>query len=143
MCEIEKRSYNRIPDNEIIKYLSLYYKQEKLTFNRFCTIYRLSARRRSLERTFEASGAKKLKQSTRPCEEAVYCIKKYLVSRKGENTAQVNNLNKSKKYLTDDEESLVVSLTKMMSNMGLGIEKDTCLEIINACLLYTSPSPRD
>ena len=40
----------------------------------------------------------------------------------------------SNRYLTDDEEKLIVNVAIILASMGLGIDKTTCLSIINTIL---------
>ena len=131
MC---KQAKNRITENEIIKYLSLYTKSGQMNFNKFCSIYQVPHRRRSLERIFKASGAKMKKESGCTYKEVISCVKEYLQERKKKNMKQVQDLNNTKRYLTLDEEELVVSMAQTMSNMGLGIDKTVFLDCINAVL---------
>ena len=75
-----------------------------------------------------------MKDSGKSCKDAIICIKNYLISRRLKNKKISQVWNQTKTYLTDDERSLVVLLFKMMSNMGLEIDKDAYLDIVNADL---------
>ena len=46
----------------------------------------------------------------------------------------LSDLKELNKVLTADEIQLIVETCSMLSNMGLGIDEDTCLSVCNAIL---------
>ena len=55
--------------------------------------------------------------------------------RKEATIEQRRQITEANRVLTDDEVDLIVSACRELSVMGLGIDEDTCLEVVNSILL--------
>ena len=85
----QTRSYARVLDSEVLKYLRMYYKQTSLTFNNFCSIHSISSKRSNLSKNFTTSGAKKMKEEGKPCADAMVLITNFLDARSKKNTSNL------------------------------------------------------
>ena len=130
----KSRSYARVPDSDVMKHLKCYYNQSSCSFNKFCTVNSIASKRANLYKIFCASGAKIMKDEGKPWHCAMNAIKKHLNHRGEKSKNHLYKMSSSNRYLTNDEEKLVINMAKLMSTIGLGLEKQICLDIINAII---------
>ena len=58
----------------------------------------------------------------------------HLFKKKEAADEQIKQVHENNKVLTEDEVALVVSTCKELSTMGLGIDEDTCLRVVNGII---------
>ena len=58
----------------------------------------------------------------------------YLRVKKEKLNTPLEYLHKGNKYLTDDEIEVLVNIAKLLGTMGMGIDRQVCLDIVNAII---------
>ena len=58
----------------------------------------------------------------------------FLDARKDRRSRNIAKCSKENCYLTEDEEKMIVHIASLMAGMGMGISKQTCLDIISAVM---------
>ena len=110
-----KKAYERLSDDFIEMHLMDYYEESTdVSFRKFCTEQHILTK----------------------CMLLVFRRKllAYLQSRKVGASEHLKKLACENTVLTDDEIKLVAETCAMLSNMGLGIDEDTCLQVCNEIL---------
>ena len=90
--------------------------------------------RANLSRIYSKANLAQLKSEGTAVEVAMVAVGELLDTRKNKHSANIAKLSSDNRYLTEDEETMVVHITNLMAGMGMGIDKDTCLEIIYAVM---------
>ena len=130
-----KKAYERLSDDFIEMHLMDYYEESTdVSFRKFCTEQHILTKRMSLKRVGDKLGLEELKKDG--ASGLVFCKKllAYLQSRKVGASEHLKKLACENTVLTDDEIKLVAETCAMLSNMGLGIDEDTCLQVCNEIL---------
>ena len=131
----KKRVYQRLDMDFVVSNLMDFYNDtSKVSFSRFCCLRNLNAKRKSLSRIANEIGlfAHKEDKAT-----PSFVLDKLLTHlKKKDNKANIHllKLKRENAVLTGDEIDLVVSTCSELSTMGLGIDEDTCLDVINTIL---------
>ena len=147
-----KTSYKRLSDDFVEMHLLDYYLiTTDLSFRQFCTERNILRKRMSLKRVADKIGLEKLKNDGVSASTFHRKLLAHLKCRKSVASEHLKKLALENTVLTEDEVKLVAETCVMLSNMGLGLDEDTCLQVCNEilaqrieiknfipCLLYTS-----
>ena len=126
-------NYKRHTHPFIIATLMEFYESD-LTFNCYCDQKGLQSKRRSIGRIGTASGIFEMKKNKVSSFFARKKLVTFLLEKETKADCRLKDLSECNKVLTDDEIALVVNTCKELSSMGLGIDEDTCLHVVNTIL---------
>ena len=132
-----KKKYQRLTQEFIVSILMNFYEipvSSNYKFKNYCDDKGLQSKRRSLHRIGSECGIFQLRQNGASKSFALHRLLSHLDAKKKKSNEQLKNIHEGNKVLTDDEISLLVSTCKELSTMGLGIDEDTCLNVVNAIL---------
>ena len=115
-----------------IKHLMRWY-GEQISMRKYCTRENL-CQRSQLQKVATESGLREMWIDRQPFEVAHEVLVNYLVFRNNRLKKNVTKLHEENQYLTEDEEKTVVELCSLLSAMGLGMDVDTYLHVINGIL---------
>ena len=102
----------------------------------FCRDKGVECHQAQLSRIMHKIGLMPNKLSNCPWFIVEQAIQDYFSERKIVHKAQLKKISEDNSVLTDDEQMLVVKTCQLLSNMGLGIDWDTTLEVVNGVLAF-------
>ena len=123
----------RLSDEFVVRHLMDFYESTD-TFNSYCTKHFISSKRVSLRRIGVAIGLFQHKTDKASYTFVHKKLSQYLREQEQAFTDHVKQNQQDNKLLTEDEEALVVRTCEELSTMGLGIDEDTCLLVVNSIL---------
>ena len=133
MSETKKSSKRPSPDF-FIDNLMIFYESTGKSFREFCDENGLTPKRSALMRVGAKVGLFEAKKNS----STPSFIRRKLVAHfavtKRRDAAIFKELHLANKVLTEDEIQVVVSTCQELSVMGLGIDEDTCLRVVNGIL---------
>ena len=127
-------SYKRLDHDFVLEVLMDFYETPDVFFREYCYEKGLATKRVSLMRVGNKVNLFQAKVDKTPTSFIYKKLASHLKVRGKMEAEKMKRLHHSNKVLTDDEISLVVSSCIELSTMGLGIDEDTCLDIVN-CIL--------
>ena len=131
--EDTKKNYQRLSNKFIVQQLMEWYESEE-KFATFCNARALSSKRRSLFRIAKEVDLPKHREDKTPYNFVHTKLLVHLRKKKLKAAEQLNSVHEENRVLTSDEIKLLVDTTTMMANMGLGIDPETCLDVVNEIL---------
>ena len=126
------KPYERLTDEFIVQQLMDFYVTNAET--KFTTFFKdraLHSKRRSLMRIANEVNLFAHKEDKTPYNFVHVKLLKHLKEKKKSCSQRMMVLHEDNRVLTPDEVKLLVDTCTMMANMGLGINPDTCLEVVN------------
>ena len=131
----KKTPYKRLSDDFIEMHLLDYYQNStELSFRQFYTDRNILKNRMSLKRVADKIGLETLKNDGVSGPIFHRKLLAHLKCRNSEASEHLKKLARGNTVLTEDEIKLVAETCAMLSNMGLGIDEDTCLQVCNEIL---------
>ena len=128
-----KRNYKVMDQNFVTRHFCEFYVYGS-SFRKFCRDKGVECHRPQLTKLMQKIGLMQNKQSNRPWFIVEEAIQEYFSRRKIGQKSHLEKMIEDNSVLTDDEEMLVVKTCQLLSNMGLGIDRDTTLEVVNGIL---------
>ena len=128
-----KKPYERLTTEFIVQQLMDFY-ESKDKFRTFFNERALSSKRRSLFRVAKEVNLLKHKEDGTSYNFVHMKLLSHLQKKKELASSSLKKLHEDNRVLTPDEVKVLVDTATMMANMGLGIDPDTCLEIVNSIL---------
>ena len=107
---------------------------KKYKFKHYCDERGLQSKHRSLQRIGNDCGVFTLIENGGNKSFALHKLLDYLNKKKEKADQQLQGIHYSNQVLTTDETALVVNTCKELATMGLGIDEDTCLMVVNSIL---------
>ena len=129
-----KKTVKNLSDEFILKHLMGYYASECNSFNHYCKENAISSKRVSLSRVMKAVNLQAHKDDKTLYSFVHQKIVQHLQSKVETRKNKMDSLHESNRCLTRDEEDLLVATCTRLACMGLGIDTDTCLLIVNQIL---------
>ena len=132
-----KRGYKRLNKEFILFALMGFYEipvSKKYKFKHYCDERGLQSKRRSLQRIGNDCGIFTLRENGGSKSFALHKLVDYLNKKKEKSDQQLQEIHYSNQVLTTDETALVVNTCKELATMGLGIDEDTCVMVVNSIL---------
>ena len=131
----KKTPYKRLSDDFIeMNLLDYYQNSTELSFRQFCTDRNILKNCMSLKHVVEKIGLETLKNDGVSGPIFHRKLLAHLKCRNSEASEHLKKLARGNTVLTEDEIKLVAETCAMLSNMGLGIDEDTCLQVCNEIL---------
>ena len=127
-------STKKLSDEFVIAHLMGYYEYSGTYFQTYCNENCIRTQRRTLARIAKALKLEAMKKDKVPYSFAHKKVWTYLQERDEASKENLKKMQDNNKVLTSNEVELVVETCRMLSNMGLGIDEDTCLLVLN-CIL--------
>ena len=123
----------RLSDEFIIRHLMEFYESTS-SFNSYCTEHFICSKRVSLRRIAVAVGLfdHKADKASHSLVHKKLCD--HLGLRKKVASDNLKEMQQDNKVLTEDEINLVVRSCEELSTMGIGIDEETCLLVVNSVL---------
>ena len=112
-----------------------YYESPKQSFRRYCAENGIIRERAQLQYSARKIGLHQLKKDNIPSSFVIEKNSLLLNMRKEAVIEQRRQISEANRVLTNDEVDLIVSACRELSVMGLGIDEDTCLDVVNSILL--------
>ena len=131
-----KKQYKRLTNELVTSELMAFYEHsdKKITFRNFCNERGLNSKRVSLMRIGKEIDFFKHKEDGATPSFVFSKLVSHLKKKKEAADKQIKVVHHNNEALTEDEVALVVSTCKELSTMGLGIDEDTCLRVVNGIL---------
>ena len=126
--------YKNLTDKFVIKHLMGYYLSEFTSFNSYCNKHAISSKRVSLLRVIKAVNLEQHKVDKTLYSFVHNKIVRHIESKKGQQKTNMDKLHESNRSLTSDEVNVLVSTCTCLACMGLGIDTNTCLLLVNQIL---------
>ena len=120
------------PEHTIAHLCRLYKAPSDVSFRQFCKKNKLA--RANLAKIWKASGLDKMKQNGESVDVAMNTLRLHLNERNDRLKASLDSLHEKNECMTEDESNLVMNIAKLLGHMGMGIDTQVCLDIVNAVL---------
>ena len=129
------RVYKKISAEFYIQQLMDYYEScPSLGFRTFCNQRAITNKRSSLLRVAREIKLFHHKEAKTPYNFVHQKLRDHLKKKYITSGVNLDKLHKSNRSLTEDEEKMLVATCIQMASMGLGIDTDTCLVVVNSIL---------
>ena len=123
------------PKPMVMNYLGEYYNcAPQPSFKKFCIELKILKMRANLSRIYKKSKLKEIQATNKLHDLVMKTLEKFLDACKNACNSDITRCRKENRYLTADEENMIVHIAKLMADMGVGICKTTCLHIIGAIM---------
>ena len=133
MVQLPPSKKPRLTTEYTVNHLRRFYNAlESLSFRKFIRDNDLDRCRANLAKIWKASGLDVMKKEKKPLHLAMQNLDLHLKLKKEMLNTSLKYLHQSNKYLTEDEIKVMVNITKLLESMGMGIDRQICLDIINA-----------
>ena len=131
----KKREYQRLDRDFIVSNLIDFFNDtSEVSFSRFCCLRSLNSKRKSLSQIANEVGLFKHKDDKATSSFMWAKLMDHLKKKGERESFHMNSLKKLNTVLTGDEINLITSTCGELSSMGLGIDEDTCLHVVNTVL---------
>ena len=107
---------------------------QKKSFRKYCKDEGIEEQRCQLSRISGKIDLLDMKKLKRPWFVVDYLLKEHFKSGEELRKGNLKKVHEEKCVLTKDEEKTVVETCRFLSRCGLGIDRDTCLEVVNEIL---------
>ena len=129
-----KKQYKRLAPELIIESLMDFYESSSTSFREYCNEKGLNTFRVSLQRIGKKVNLFQAREDKTTASFIRRKLTALLVLQKKAEKKKLATIHHANKALTEDEIELVVSTCQELSIMGLGIDEDTCLSVVNSIL---------
>ena len=125
----------RMTTESAINHLRCYYTApESLSFCQFIKNNDLDRCRANLAKIWKASGLDVMKKDKKPLSLAMQTLDLHLKLKKEKLNTSLEYLHKRNEYMTEDEIKVLVNIAKLLGTMGMGIDRQVCLDLVNAII---------
>ena len=129
----KKTSTKKVSNDFVVEHLMAYYEYAGM-LRGYCNEHFICRQRRTLSRIGQKVNFQEMKEQKMASSYAYGKLLEHLYKRQKAADDHLSDLKELNKVLTADEIQLIVETCRMLSNMGLGIDEDTCLSVCNAIL---------